>query len=258
MPEYEPGLRRGPAGPHCPRLCCAGLRRLAGRLPDALWRHQIQTEPPQLRPGVQVYGLSGAHLRVSIWSEFTGSGPRRHVSQRFLPASLSVTKAASSAAPSTRRWTTSWRRRSPWPGPPAATTPASASQANTCWTRTPLCQWVLRFRSGKRLSTSCCCLFSVHSLLCFLPQAKVNNASLIGVGYTQSLRPGRLRLRTGRLWPAQEFWLRPSGCVETGFVTGGVKSVSVFIQTDRIAHTPWSFSYFVTLKPQNVINLIDI
>lgn len=32
------------------------------------------------------------------------------------------------------------------------------------------------------------------SFLLFTPQAKVNNASLIGVGYTQSLRPGRPNL----------------------------------------------------------------
>lgn len=28
------------------------------------------------------------------------------------------------------------------------------------------------------------------SVTCLFPQAKVNNASLVGVGYTQSLRPG--------------------------------------------------------------------
>lgn len=35
-------------------------------------------------------------------------------------------------------------------------------------------------------------LFLFYVSSCFTPQAKVNNASLIGVGYTQSLRSGRL------------------------------------------------------------------
>lgn len=45
------------------------------------------------------------------------------------------------------------------------------------------------------LQTRSAALF--HVLSCFTPQAKVNNASLIGVGYTQSLRPGRPSSPTG-------------------------------------------------------------
>lgn len=104
---------------------------------------------------------------------------------------LSVTTGQSSAAPSIRKWTTSWRRRSLWPGPLAATTLVSASLPNISWIKTPLCLWVIQlFVVESNLSQQVCWL-AVLSHRVSAPQAKVNNASLIGVGYTQSLRPGR-------------------------------------------------------------------
>ncbi len=107
--------------------------------------------------------------------------------------SLSVMMGPSSAAPSTRRWTTSWRRRSLWPGPPAVTTLASASLPNISWIKTLLCLWVKQLLTCSFVVKQFMKQFScLASCLIFASQAKVNNASLIGVGYTQSLRPGTL------------------------------------------------------------------
>ena len=75
----------------------------------------------------------------NILSSFMASTAGLSVDEPLWIFSLSGTTAPSSAAPSTRRWTMSWRRRSLWPGPPAVTTLASASLPNTSWTKTPLC-----------------------------------------------------------------------------------------------------------------------
>lgn len=57
----------------------------------------------------------------------------------MFPSRISVTTAQSLAAPSIRRWTATWRRRSNWPGQLAAITHVLESVPNTSWIRTPPC-----------------------------------------------------------------------------------------------------------------------
>lgn len=112
---------------------------------------------------------------------------------------LSETMAPSSAAPSTRRWTSSWRRPSTWRGPLETATPASVSPPSIRLIPMRPSPWVLT-RCLTRVGDGWMCGLNVACLV--FMQAKVNNSSLVGLGYTQTLKPGEpiLRLLAARLW----------------------------------------------------------